>query len=68
MDCNFIKRRFQHKCFPMKIVKFLGTPIFTNTLWLLLAPTHGVQKTPKINVMRKDNCLTTTELYHRCVP
>ena len=28
--CNFIKKRFQHRCFPLKCAKFLGTPILKN--------------------------------------
>ena len=24
--CNFIKKRLQHRCFPVNFVKFLGTP------------------------------------------
>ena len=37
-DCNFIKKRLQHKCFPMKFAKFLRTPFLQNTSsgWLLL--------------------------------
>ena len=27
--CNSIKKRFQHGCFPVKFVKFLRTPFFT---------------------------------------
>ena len=27
--CNFIKKRLQHKCFPMKFMKSLRTPFFT---------------------------------------
>ena len=26
--CNFIKKRLQHKCFPVKFVKFLKTRFF----------------------------------------
>ena len=26
--CNIFKKRFQHSCFPVKIAKFLRTPIF----------------------------------------
>ena len=29
--CNFIKKRLQHKCFPVNIAKFLRTPILWNT-------------------------------------
>ena len=28
--CNFIKKGFQHRCFPVKFVKFLRTPISRN--------------------------------------
>ena len=28
---NFIKKRLQHRCFPPKFAKFLGTPIFYRT-------------------------------------
>ena len=24
--CNFIKKRLQHRCFPVKFAKYLGTP------------------------------------------
>ena len=35
--CNFIKKRLQHSCFPVNIVKFSETPLFTEHLrWLLL--------------------------------
>ena len=36
--CNFLKKRLQHKCFPVTIAKFLGAPILKN-IWeqLLLA-------------------------------
>ena len=28
--CNFIKKRVQHRCFPVNIAKFLKTPILRN--------------------------------------
>ena len=35
--CNFTKKRLQHRCFPVNIVKFLRTPILKNICeWLLL--------------------------------
>ena len=27
--CNFVKKRFWHKCFPVNVGKFLGTTFFT---------------------------------------
>ena len=35
--CNFIKKRHQHRCFPVNIVKFLRKAFFIEHLqWLLL--------------------------------
>ena len=35
--CNFIKKRLQHKYFPVNISKILGTDFFIEQLqWLLL--------------------------------
>ena len=34
--CNFIKKRLQHRCFPMNIAKFLRTPILKNIYKRLL--------------------------------
>ena len=31
-DCNFIKKRLQHRCFPVKFANFLRTPFFTEHL------------------------------------
>ena len=31
--CNFIKKRFQHRCFPMKFTKSFRTPLFTEHLY-----------------------------------
>ena len=34
---NFIKKRLQHRCFPVKFAKYLRTPILKNIFeWLLL--------------------------------
>ena len=33
---NFIKKRLQHRCFPVKLAKFLRTSIFKNTFERLL--------------------------------
>ena len=30
-DCNFIKKTLQHRCFPVKLAKFLRTPFFYRT-------------------------------------
>ena len=30
--CNFVSKRLQHRCFAVKLAKFLRTPIFKNTV------------------------------------
>ena len=40
-DCNYIKERLQHGCFPVNIAKFLRTAFLTEHLrWLLLYFRH----------------------------
>ena len=34
--CNFIKKRIQHKCFPLNIANFLRTPVLKNICERLL--------------------------------
>ena len=35
--CNSVKKKLQHRCFPVNIAKFLRTAFFTEQLrWLLL--------------------------------
>ena len=41
--CNFIKRRLQHMCFPVKFRKFLTTPISKNIWERLLMPSSDLQ-------------------------
>ena len=36
--CNFIKKRLQHRCVPVNIAKFLGTPILKNIAKFLRTP------------------------------
>ena len=39
--CNFIKKRLQHRFFPVKFAKFLRTPFLTEHVrWLLLEISH----------------------------
>ena len=40
MACNYIKKRHQHRCFPVKIGKFLRTRFFTEHLRCLLPKIH----------------------------
>ena len=39
--CNFIKKRLQHMCFPMKFAKFLRTPILTQFREGFIGAAHG---------------------------
>ena len=38
--CNFIKKRLQHRCFPVNIAKFLRGPILKNICERLLLRIH----------------------------
>ena len=40
--CNFIKKRLQHKCFPVNIAKFSRTPILKNNCKRLLLITYKI--------------------------
>ena len=42
-NCNFIKKRLQHRLFPMKFAKTLRRPYFTEHLQLLLLTVSGFQ-------------------------
>ena len=50
---TLLKRRLQHRCFPVNIVKFLRTPFFIEQLWWLLLKLGGLRK---------------KELCYRCFP
>ena len=42
--CNFTKIRLQHRCFPVKFVKFLRTPVLKNICQQMLLQTKGSEK------------------------
>ena len=45
MACNFIKKRLQHRCFPVKFAIFLRISFFTEHLrWMLLTHLFLVKK------------------------
>ena len=46
--CNFIKKRLQHRCFPVKFAKFLRTSLTTTLRWLL---PKSKQSLNKLNVV-----------------
>ena len=62
--CNVIKKRIQHRCFPVNIAKFLRTPIFKNICkTLLLSVSIGLQKPPHLcQLLWTDLCLLKTFL------
>ena len=41
---NFIKKRLQHKCFPVKFARFLRTPILKNLYERLLCISYVLHK------------------------
>ena len=60
--CNFIKKRLQHRCFPVKFCKFLRTFFFTEHLrWLLLEGfceliTEASERWPLRKIMKNRDC------------
>ena len=42
--CNFVKKRLRHKCFHLKFVKFLRTPILKNICERLLLKLSQTEK------------------------
>ena len=51
--CNFIKKRLQHRCFPVRFEKFLRTPFFTENLWWLLLITNWSLRISKDSTHRR---------------
>ena len=50
---NSVKKRLQHRCFPVKFAKYLGTPILTDQLqWLLLTFNSCFQRITERNPVR----------------
>ena len=45
-SCNFIQKRLQHKCFPIKILKFIRAPILKNICERLLLKVSYLWKSP----------------------
>ena len=45
LACNFIKKRLQHRCFPVKFANFLRTPFFYRT-----PPVADSEQTQEISV------------------
>ena len=59
--CNFIKKRLQHSCFPVKVTKFLRTP--TNGFYINNIITNVPQKLPAI----KCNGINMKQIWHQYV-
>ena len=65
---NFIKKRLQHRCFPLKFARFLRTPIlkigcindtFCSTKTLFLRFCHGIlRKFLSLHVLSEDSMCT----------
>ena len=65
--CNFIKKRLQHKRFPVKFVKYLRTPILKNICERLLL--HQSYQTSVMELFREKSFLifTREDPYHWCL-
>ena len=56
---NFLKMRLQHRCFPVKLEKFLRTPFFKEHLLLYILYTHDItcnlsRGKNRYNIYKKD--------------
>ena len=51
--CSFIKKRLQHRCFPVKLAKFLRTSILKNICERLLLKISTLQKKLFIDFFHK---------------
>ena len=49
--CNFIKKRLEHKCFPVKFAKFLRTPILRKICKRLLLYFSGIFESWRIEII-----------------
>ena len=47
--CNFIKKRLQHRFFPVNIVTFLRAALIKEQLWGLLLKEEGLSRYQKQN-------------------
>ena len=65
--CNFIKKRLQHRCFPVKIVKLVRTPILKNTCerLLLYPPVFGNGTEMKIQILEQSQDFLKTKFRWR---
>ena len=48
--CNFIKKRLQHSCFHVNIVKFFRTSFFIEHLWWLLLQSSEIKDRDPANI------------------
>ena len=62
--CNFIKKRPQHRCFPVKCLKFLRAPFLTEHLWWLLL--EGVCKRTSLVKISQSCHYNIFGINHRC--
>ena len=52
-SCNFVKKRFLHRCFPVKITKFLRAAFITEHLrWLFLSLIKAKRYRNSVNWLR----------------
>ena len=52
--CNFIEKRLQHRCFPMKFTKSLRTPLLQNTSTLMA--TSGSKQCKTMKTYTESSC------------
>ena len=57
-NCNFIKKRLQHRFFPVKFAKFLRTPCFIEHIQWLLLRVSGFQAATLLKKRLRQSCFS----------
>ena len=58
--CNFLKKKLQHRFFPVKFAKFLRTPCFTEHLQWVLLKVLGFQPATLLKKRLRQRCLSVS--------
>ena len=57
-NCNFIKERLQHRCFPVNFAKFLRAPLFTEHLHWLIMTVSGFHTATLLKMRLQQRCFS----------
>ena len=63
---NFIKKRLQHRCFPVNIAKFLRTPFFYRTPFVSVSALYRLLFCAILTQAGQDKIVQATFLQNHC--